>query len=262
MKKIICFSLFCAFGSAHGQNLDYTSLTTAKNFSNFEGYSQQKDFALLNNISHFGQVEFGSSSVTLTQNKLTKQSNYFQNPTIGSINFSSQKRLQYGIGFDVEPTSFDYFSAQKSESDELKQHINTNAFLNYQVNPNFSLTSKVTISNANETSFQFSAGGSASKVFHRDHRLTAMLNINWTNQSDNSFGYWHQNERQIRQPINRFGENLSRTELRFGASWNWNIDTNWSLTTGATMKHTINSATKNPFSVNPVTVFSVATYRF
>jgi hypothetical protein len=262
MKKIICFSLFCAFGSAYGQNLDYTTLTSTKNISTVDSFIQQKEFALLNSISNHSLVGFISSGFTSPQNKLTKQSNFFQNPSIGSINFSSQQRLQYGIGITVEPTSLDYFSVQKNESDELKQHINTNAFLNYQVNPNFALTSKVTVSNANETSFQFSAGGSASKVFHRDHRLTAMLNINWTNQSNNSFGYWHQNERQIQQPIDRFGGNLAKTELRIGASWNWNIDTNWSLTTGATMKHTINSTTKNPFSPNPVTIFSVATYRF
>lgn len=278
MKKIIYLSILCAIGSAHGQSLDYsantesypasyiasyTALTTQKNFANNNHAAATYDVALLN--SQLSHISFVTQSISTATKMPTKTAHFFQTPATTNINLSSNSRFQYGLGISVEPNHGDYFSVDATKSSDVdtpKNLINTSAFANYQVNPNFSLTSAISVSNANNTGFQLSAGGLASKIFNRNHRLTAMFNLNWTNQYDNALGYWNQSERQSQKPFQRFGENINRTELRLGASWNWNIDTNWSLTTGATFKYNISNAPKNPFSTNPVTIFSVATYRF
>lgn len=279
MKKILHalpLSLLLAMGSAFAQNVDYTSFTTQKNFASIDNADASNDVDLLNQQFNpqFSFTSKSDSLISLNSNanatKNNKSSRFFQNTSTTNINLSSNSRFQYGLGISVEPyysgvhldSHTDYFAIKNEVVNDHKNQINTSAFANYQVNPNFSLTSSVSVSNANNTGYQLSAGGRASKIFNRNHRITAMLNLNWSNQGENTLGYWSQAARQSQKTFQGFGDNLHRTELRLGASWNWNIDTNWSLTTGATLQHMVRGAQKNPFSSNPVTVFSVASYRF
>jgi outer membrane scaffolding protein for murein synthesis (MipA/OmpV family) len=62
----------------------------------------------------------------------------------------------------------------------------------------------------------------------------------------------------------QFTPSAGITDVRIGASWHWTIDTNWSLTTGASISRLSGDAAKSPFVFDktPVSVFSAASYRF
>lgn len=268
MKKLIILSLLCcAFSSAHGQNVDLSSYTKLKSFSHNELTNHDQDFAFLQHQLNLTSQHASAQVYSLKSqgNKPEKStSHFFSAPTETHIQFNAKNGIKYGVGVALEPQSFDQYALRKNETDEQQLQISTSAFINYQLTPNFSLTSAVTLANKGETSYSLSAGGNATTIFNRNHRISAMFNVNWTNQSEMNSSYWHNTEVNQTQNQLRIGNQYHRAELRIGASWNWNLNTNWSLTTGAAMKHTLYStnAIKNPFSTRPLTIFSVATYRF
>lgn len=183
------------------------------------------------------------------------------------LHFSPTGKLDYGLDFSTERAteSFNSDPLNLSTNQQLTSNLSTAAFLNYRINPVYSLNSSIRYSGRNERGTQLSIGAKANKIFGKRHNLTAVFSVNWNNPSNSTKNAlaafdWQQSQNYLSVRGNQF----NRTELRIGTNWNWNIDTNWSLSTGISARHMLNSSAKNPFMTQrtPVTIFSVATYRF
>ncbi len=197
----------------------------------------------------------GKNSLYLTKSNTTKL--YFSKP--GKLDFGID--LSLDRQHNVPITEF-----SSATIDPLQgSNLSTAAFLNYRLNSNYTLQSSLRYGVGNERGAQISIGAKANKMFGKRHNLTAVFSVNWNhsvNPQKNALGIydWRQNQNHLL--LN--SKEMNRTELRIGTSWNWNIDTNWSLSTGISARHNFNSSAKNPFITqrSPVTIFSVATYRF
>jgi len=197
----------------------------------------------------------GKNSLYLTQSNSTK------------LFFSKPGNLDFGIDVSLNrQRNFANTDVSNPTTDPLLgSNLSTAAFLNYRLSSNYSLQSSLRYGIGIERGTQLSVGAKANKVFGKRHNLTAVFSVNWNhsvNPQKNVLGVydWRQNQ----TPLLLNSKELNRTELRIGTSWNWNIDTNWSLSTGISARHNLNSNAKNPFVTQrtPVTIFSVATYRF
>ena len=195
---------------------------------------------------------------------ITHKQDYSKTATETTLNFTKNSKLQYGLGI-----AFTYPAAQaeasRPYSDEAaKTTFTTSAFLNYRISPSYSLASSIKYINGNETAMLLSLEARKVNVFSRKHRLTTMLNVNWSNQTNPSQDLWLARDRQYMKGLELNNNRGNQTALGFGAKWNWEIDTNWSLATGINANLRLNGTEKNLFTTQraPVTIFSVATYRF
>lgn len=183
------------------------------------------------------------------------------------LHFSKSDKLDYGIDFSFERKQDPYEQKQIGIGKNFLNgaDFSTSAFLNYKISPHYSLGSSLRYTNGYyERGTQLSISAKANKIFSKRHNLTAVFSVNWNNLSNTSKNPFSTAEWQQSQNYLSLNNNLNRAELRVGGSWNWNIDTNWSLSTGVSARHTLNSPVNNPFfnQRTPVTVFSIATYRF
>ncbi len=207
---------------------------------------------------------FDASYTPVKQNKAGL---FVSQPNKSTVHFSKAGKLDYGISFDTErqvSSSFDDLFEKPSNS-APQTNFSTSAFLDYKLTSNFSLGSSVSYGIGKQNGARLSLAAKANRVFNKRHELTAVFSVNWNtpaNLSKNSLAMqdWRQSQNFLSLNSNQF----NRPELRIGSSWNWNIDTNWTLSTGISARHILNSPSKNPFVTQrtPVTIFSVATYRF
>ncbi|WMW79192.1 hypothetical protein RF679_11090 [Undibacterium cyanobacteriorum] len=184
---------------------------------------------------------------------------------LANFNFSKNDKIQYGFKLEADQF-FDPFAFEKRLDAKLdhsnQNRIQTGAYLHYRFTPDYSLTASATRLNGVENGKVFSVGAKASKFFGRKHSLTANFSFNWSNTRPN---IWSQFDRNLNFENGFSASKLStRPDLRLGVTWNWEINSNWSISTGMSARHFMNDVNKNPFNTqrSSVTIFSVANYRF
>ncbi|MBY0572634.1 MAG: MipA/OmpV family protein [Undibacterium sp.] len=192
------------------------------------------------------------------------------------INLSKNPQYQFGVdfNFDLRKNSngtniFPKSAFDKDVFGRLNPRANTSesagAFFNYRLNSDYALTSGIkynTISQTNWQNWQLSLGAKTVKIFNRRNRISTSLNFNWSSLAQTNNDLWGRGESLSNLArLNQFTPQLNRSELHLNSSWNWDINANWSLSSGISARQVLN---KNPFinQRTPVTVFSVATYRF
>lgn len=278
MKKIAYLTILSALSlmhvSAHAQNfrLNQSSTLDSPLYSTYSlSQTNTNTNNIFSNISQSQSLTLGSplNFDYIPPNKQTKRTasrGLFVNQLSSTtLHFSKSDKLDYGVDFSLEQKRDPYEMPSLSTG---KHQLNgadfsTSAFLNYRITPNYSLGSSIRYASGYERGTQFSVSAKANKVFAKRHNLTAVFSVNWNNSSNTSRNPF--NTLDWQQSRNYLSLNqINRTELRIGGSWNWNIDTNWTLSTGVNAHRTLNSPINNPFfnQRTPVTVFSIATYRF
>ena len=266
MKKIAYLIILSALGticsSAHAQNFrsEQFSTPSASAYSSYQ--------APLVGISNSQAITMSSPfDMTYTPAKQNKRGLFVTQVNSNKIHFSKSGKLDYGVSFDTERqrrSSFEDDSGNPSNAGS-QSNFSTSAFVNYRINSNYALGSAITYGSGKQSGTQFSIAAKANRVFNKRHEFTAVFSVNWNsgaNLSKSSLSM--QDWRQSQHFLSLNANSLGRTELRIGSSWNWNIDTNWTLSTGISARHNLNSPAINPFVTQrtPVTIFSVATYRF
>lgn len=267
MKKFVylattLLAIGVPIASAHAQDFG-SEQTTNTNKLSYPSYqtsltrivgTQDNSISLPLGVNNYPDRQ-GKNGLYLTQSNSTKL--FFSKP--GKLDFGVD--LSHDRQYNFANTEF-----SNTATDPLKgSNLSTGAFLNYRLSSNYALQSSLRYGIGNERGTQLSVGAKANKVFGRRHNLTAVFSVNWNHSVNPQKNVWGLYDwRQSQTPVLLNSKELNRTELRIGTSWNWNIDTNWSLSTGISAHHNLNSSTRNPFVTQrtPVTIFSVATYRF
>lgn len=263
MKKMICFAILSAAFHASAQNSASYQFSPIKNPS---ATPAAFVFSTLDTTTMSSAFENSAA-------KQGKRGLYLNTNKLSSLNFSKSDKLEYGVQFDIE-SPYESNNLKQNEFNRTSFHsqkflsstVTTGAYLNYRINPRYSLTSSVGFSSGNERGAQLSIGAKASSVFNKKHRLTTAFSFNWGSQSYSNGSLWNQIDSKYNQNFSGLPlpNNALRSELRLGTSWNWNIDPSWSLSTGISARHALGDSNKNPFlqQRTPVTIFSVITYRF
>jgi len=180
-------------------------------------------------------------------------------------NFSKNANLQYGLRMSLEAARDESRSGKLRGLGDVSTALEPGAFLNYSFNPNYSLVSSLRYgSGVDHNGLQISLGARATTAVNKDHRISVSIGANWAN-SHYAQSYFGVNARQsAASGYAPFTPSAGITDVRIGASWHWTIDTNWSLTTGASISRLSGDAAKSPFVFDktPVSVFSAASYRF
>ena len=184
---------------------------------------------------------------------------------LANLNFSKSDKIQYGLKLESDQF-FDPFAFEKRLDAKFAyapiQRVQTAAYLNYKLTPDYSLTANINRISGADHARVFSVGAKANKFFGRKHSLTTSLSLNWSNKTPS---LWSQFDRSLGSVENLNGNKFTtRPDLRLGVTWNWEINSNWSLSTGLSARHFMNDVNKNPFNTqrSSVTIFSVANYRF
>lgn len=180
-------------------------------------------------------------------------------------NFSKDPSRQYGLRMSLEAARDESLSSKLHGLGDVNTALEPGAFYNYLVNQNYALTSSIRYGSGTEhNGLQISLGGRATTSLNTRHRLTASIGANWANTAYVQSYFGVNATQSAASGYSQFTPSAGLTDVRVGANWHWNIDTNWSLTTGASVKHLTGDAGKSPFvfQKNPVTVFSAANYRF
>jgi len=148
---------------------------------------------------------------------------------------------------------------------DIETTIEPGAFLNYNLNQNYSLLSSIRYgSGVNHNGLQTSLGARFTTAINDQHRLTATLRANWANASYMQSYFGVNDQQSINSGYSPYTPSSGLTDVKLSTSWHWTIDANWSLTTGASVSRYSSEVTKSPFVLEktPVTVFSAASYRF
>ncbi|MBC3874504.1 hypothetical protein [Undibacterium flavidum] len=279
MKKIACLTILAAVSAVplavHAQDFrwnqasviasqvhpTYSLSQTGKNsFGGITSISSSQDLTLAS------PLEFGYIPPSKQGKRGSSRGLFLNQSNSTALNFSKSDKLDYGLDFSLDRKRDPYELTQigTGKNQLSGTDFSTSAFINYRINPTYSLGSSIRYGTGYERGTQLSVSAKANKVFGKRHNLTAVFSVNWSNLSSASKNPFSALDWQQSQNYLSLNNNLNRTELRIGSSWNWNIDTNWSLSTGVSARHSLNSPVNNPFFTQrtPVTVFSIATYRF
>ncbi|MEB0138767.1 MULTISPECIES: MipA/OmpV family protein [unclassified Undibacterium] len=180
-------------------------------------------------------------------------------------NFSKSGNLQYGLRMSLEGARDVSRSSKLQGLGDVATTIEPGAFANYHINQNYSLLTSLRYgSGVDHNGLQVSFGARATTELNDKHRLTATVSANWAN-SQYMQSYFGVNATQSQASgYTPYTPSAGLTDVKLGTSWHWTIDTNWSLTTGATISRYSNDVSKSPFVFqnSPVVVYSAASYRF
>lgn len=260
--KMLPIAMLLAAHGAHGQDLDFAHLIPNASRPNIVNYSLADP--TLPDSKNSGIYKKGLAAFPIYSTQW--QNGSFVNVLSGlGYNFSKDPRIQFGLRMTIEGTPDEPKNFRLRLPGTVPNPVlESGAYLNYYVNPNYSLLSSIKYgAGVDHNGLQISVGAQASTQIAQKHRLTARLSANWANGSYLQ-AYLGTNSLQASSSsIGNLLSNSSLSDVRLGANWQWNIDTNWSLTTGASIKHVI-SDSNNPlnFQRNPVTVYSAASFRF
>ncbi|MCH8618390.1 MipA/OmpV family protein [Undibacterium sp. TS12] len=180
-------------------------------------------------------------------------------------NFSKNASIQYGLRMTLEAARDESRSSKLRGLGDVNTAVEPGAFLNYNLNQNFSLASSIRYgSGVDHNGVQVSFGALASTVLSPQHRLSASIGANWVNSSYMQSYFGVNATQSAASGYAQYTPSSGISDIKLGASWSWNIDSNWSLTTGASVSRLSGDAGRSPFVFqrNPVTIFSAATYRF
>lgn len=281
MNKIACLTILCALSAVHlpvyAQDFRWnqSSAITSQVYPRYSLSQTDKNglggiasISGTQELSLSSPLEFAYIPPSKQSKRGTSRGLFLNQSNSTTLHFSKSDKLDYGLNFSLDrkrdPYELTQFGAGKNPLSGTD--FSTSAFVNYRINPTYSLGSSIRYNTGTgyERGTQLSVSAKANKVFGKRHNLTAVFSVNWNNLSNASKNPFSTLDWQQSQNYLSLNQNLNRTELRIGSSWNWNIDTNWSLSTGVSARHSLNSPVNNPFFTQrtPVTVFSIATYRF
>jgi outer membrane scaffolding protein for murein synthesis (MipA/OmpV family) len=262
MKKYLGIVLLSATCLAHGQTLDFAQLTPTQYIQNNVNFSLGA--AVISMPKYMGSDERRIAAYPAFDAQW-KNGVFFSALSGFGYNFSKNPSLQYGLRLTVEGGRDESRSSKLAGLGDVDSTIEPGAFFNYSLNSNYALLSSVRYgSGVDHNGLQVSIGGRAAHSLNADHRLSALFSANWAN-SQYAQSYFGVNAAQSNASgYNQFTPGAGMTDIKLGANWNWSIDTNWSLTTGASVKHLLGDSANSPFVIQktPVTIFSAASYRF
>lgn len=254
MRKMICFSILCATFTAQAteQRSPYVPNNLVAQY--------------LPQVSYSGTVEYNPAFEIAPITKLNKSGSGFTSLRQTRFNFSKNDKLQYGLelgldqAWNVAKDKNEFKSTLNSTHNQSQ--FSTSGFLNYQINPTYALTARLTQFDGRETGSQFSLAAKVGKKFNRKHHLSAHFSVNWIKPGNQNWASLNSRSLADYPAFNL--STKTRSEIRLGASWNWNINSNWSLSTGVNARHAYNDADRSWLNNQraPVTVFSVLSYRF
>lgn len=267
MKKILPMTMLFAALGAHGQELDYAQLIP--NVAAFKATNYSLAYNNLFDSSIPGVFEKGPNAFPVYSPKW--QNGTFVSTLSGlGYNFSRDPRIQFGLRMTIEGARDeylkrdDYLTPRVRNGNDASTLLESGAYLNYYINPNYALLSSIKYGTGLDRNGVFvSVGGQATTKFATNHRFTARFSANWANGSYLQ-SYFGVNSLQAgASNFGPFAPSSSLTDIKIGASWQWNIDTNWSLTTGASYKHLFGDANNSlNFQKSPMTIYSSASFRF
>ncbi|MFZ6820220.1 hypothetical protein [Undibacterium sp. Ji22W] len=279
MKKIACLTILCALSAVHSTvhaqdfRWNQSSAIASQVYPTYSlSQTDRNSFGGIASIhstqelSMSSPLEFGYSPPSKQGKRGSSRGLFLNQSNSTTLHFSKSDKLDYGLDFSLDrkrdPFELAQIGAGKNQLSGTD--FSTSAFINYRINPTYSLGSSIRYGTGYERGTQLSVSAKANKVFGKRHNLTAVFSVNWSNLSSVSKNPFSTLDWQQSQNYLSLNNQLNRTELRVGSSWNWNVDTNWSLSTGVSARHSLNSPVNNPFFTQrtPVTVFSIATYRF
>lgn len=252
MRKIVCFSILCAALTAQAEEQRFSTSYASHNLV----------AQFLPQISFDGTVEFNPVYEISPASKLNKSGSGFTSIHQTRFNFSKSEKLQYGLELGLDQ-AWNVGNERVERTPTLNQtRFSTSGFLNYQINPNYALTARLTQFGGREAGSQFSLTAKVSKGFNRKHHLSAHFSVNWVKPGSSNWASL--NSRSLADYSAFSLSSKTRSEIQLGASWNWNINPHWSLSTGVNARHLYNDADRSWLNNqrSPVTVFSVLSYRF
>lgn len=252
MRKLLCFSILCTTLTAHA----------AEQRSSSSYVPNQFVAQYLPQISYSGTVEFNPAYEISPIPKQNKSGSGFTSVRQTRFNFSKSDKLQYGLEVGLDQAWQLGQDRNEINTSRSQAQFSTAGFLNYQIDANYALTARITQFDGREIGSQFSLAAKVGKKFNRKHHLSAHFSVNWIKPGNPNWASL--NSRSLADYPAFSLSTKTRSEMRLGASWNWNINHNWSLSTGVNARHTYNDADRSWLNNqrSPVTVFSVLSYRF
>jgi len=99
---------------------------------------------------------------------------------------------------------------------------------------------------------------------NQKNRLSASLGTTWSNKNYMQSYFGVTPAQSLSSGYNIFNASSGVSDVKLSGSWSHQIDSNWSLTTGVSVKYLTGDAAKSPFVFRktPVTIFSAVSYRF
>ncbi|MCU6433765.1 MipA/OmpV family protein [Undibacterium sp. Jales W-56] len=262
MKKFLPLLLVCASLAANAQTSEYAQLVPSPYLPKDVNFS-------LGAAAYSAARYTGSDERRLAAYPLLDaqwRNGAFASTISGfGYNFSKDPNLQYGLRMTVEAARDESRSDRLHGLGDVGAAIEPGAFLNYIVNQNYSLTSSVRYgSGVDHNGLQLSLGGRATTSLNTQHRLSASFGANWANAAFAQSYFGVNAAQSAASGYTQYTPSAGLTDVKVGATWNWSIDSNWSLTTGASVKYLTGDASRSPFvfQKTPVTIFSAASYRF
>ena len=151
---------------------------------------------------------------------------------LANLNFSKSDKIQYGLKLESDQFLIPLPSKSVSmQNSRMRQYngVQTAAYLNYKLTrlqPHCNINR---ISGADNARV-FNVGAKASKFFFgRKHSLTTSLSLNWSNKTPS---LWSQFDRSLGTVGNLNSNKFDPPRPTIGRNPNWEINSNWSLSTG------------------------------
>lgn len=262
MKKYLNFALLTAVCSAHGQALDFAQLTPTPYIHNDVNFSLG---AVAISMPKYVGSDERRLAVYPAFDAQWKNGAFFSAVSGLGYNFSKDPNLQYGLRLTLEAGRDESRSSKLTGLGDINSAIEPGAFFNYYLNPNYALLSSVRYgSGVDHNGVQLSLGARATSLLNTQHRLSALFSANWANNNYAQSYFGINTTQSIATGYTPYTASAGLTDIKVGANWHWNLDTNWSLTTGASIKYMMGDAANSPFVLQktPVSVYSAASYRF
>ena len=262
MKKIIGITLLAMACSAQAQTSQFVQLVP----SSF--MVKDVDFSLgaaaLSMPKYNGSDERRAAAYPMFDAQW-KNGAFFSAINGLGYNFSKNPGLQYGLRMSLEAARDESRSGKLRGLGDVSTTIEPGAFFNYNLDQNFSLASSVRYGSGTEhNGVQLSIGARATTLLSPQHRFSASIGVNWANSSYMQSYFGVNAAQSAASGYTQYTPSSGISDVKLGANWSWNIDSNWSLTTGASITRLSGDAGKSPFVFqrNPVTIYSAASYRF
>jgi hypothetical protein len=261
MKKIFSIALvsglFCLANPTYAQ--DTAGKSSTRIGMSIDSLAKLPSFNLetgeLNNLSSFNSLQSKNDTANFSLAPIQYNSSQIQYPLFNKGNF------QTGIEFNLRQAS--QLTPQSYHQADLNKNLRSRAYMRYQFTPNYSLTSGIEYDKEAQTQFRLSLSAKAGFQIKKSHHWVSLFKVNWSNRANRTDDFWNQNRLFGEPNYGRLAESGHFTQVSLGTQWQWNINSNLSLTTGANVKHMLGNK-QNLFLQNrtPVTVFSAIQYRF
>lgn len=262
MKKLlVCTSLILA-NSAMAQTADFVQLVPSFHLPKDVNFAAG---AIVLNIPKYSGADDRRFALYPMFDAQWKNGAFLSARNGLGYNFSKDPALTYGVRLSWHAARDESRSIKLKGLGDVTSAIEPGAFLNFNLSPNFSLNSSLRYgSGIDHNGVQISFGGSATTALNNQHRLSANLAATWSNSNYMQSYYGVNAQQAINSAYNQYTPSAGISEVKLATSWHWNIDSNWSLTTGASVSRLTGDAGRSPFVFNksPVTFFSTANYRF